>query len=55
MGLVKRNILKQVQNDLKDSDAVFINGARQVGKSTFVESFADYYDSVHYATLMIFQ
>jgi predicted AAA+ superfamily ATPase len=50
VGLVKRNILKQVQNDLKDIDAVFINGARQVGKSTFVESFADHCDSVHYAT-----
>jgi len=39
--LITRSLTKQVIEDLKDIEAVFINGPRQAGKSTFVETIAE--------------
>ena len=47
---IPRNITKLVIEDFKDIDAVFINGPRQVGKSTFVQAFAEHYKKVTYVT-----
>ena len=49
-AFIPRHITKLVIEDLKDIDAVFINGPRQTGKSTFVETFAEHYKKVTYAT-----
>ncbi|MCL2025711.1 MAG: ATP-binding protein [Leptospirales bacterium] len=48
--IIPRHITKLVSEDFKDIDAVFINGSRQVGKSTFVQTFAEYYKKVTYIT-----
>ena len=47
---IPRHITKLVVEDFKDIDAVFINGPRQVGKSTFVQTFAEHYKKVTYIT-----
>ena len=47
---IPRYLTSLVLEDLKDIDAVFINGPRQAGKSTFVEAFADHYKKVTYIT-----
>ena len=43
---IPRHITKPIIEDLRDIDAVFINGPRQAGKSTFVQSFAEHYKNV---------
>jgi len=48
--IIPRHITKLVAEDLKDIDAVFINGPRQAGKSTFVQAFAEHYGKVTYIT-----
>jgi predicted AAA+ superfamily ATPase len=45
---IKRHIAGTVAEDFKDIEAVFINGARQTGKSTFVEDFGSAYKKVWY-------
>ena len=47
---IPRNITNLVIEDFKDIDAVFINGPRQAGKSTFVQTFAEHYKKVTYIT-----
>jgi predicted AAA+ superfamily ATPase len=49
-ALIPRHITNLVLQDLEDIDAVFINGPRQAGKSTFVETFARHYKKVIYST-----
>jgi len=49
-GLIQRNIAKLVVEDFKDIEAVFINGPRQAGKSTFVEAFAENYKKTTHVT-----
>jgi predicted AAA+ superfamily ATPase len=48
--LIERRLGGIVAGDFEDIDAVFINGARQSGKSTFVESFGTRYKKVFYAS-----
>ena len=40
MGGIKRNLASLIAEDFKDIEAVFINGPRQAGKSTFAQDFA---------------
>ncbi|MCL2008244.1 MAG: ATP-binding protein [Treponema sp.] len=49
-SFIKRYIHELIADDLKDIDAVFINGPRQVGKSTLVEAFGEQYKQVTYIT-----
>jgi predicted AAA+ superfamily ATPase len=48
--LVPRGIVEMVARDLEDIDAVFINGGRQTGKSTFAEEFGRRYTRAFYAS-----
>ncbi|MDR1998031.1 MAG: ATP-binding protein [Candidatus Margulisbacteria bacterium] len=48
---IARHLSAVIARDLQDIDAVFINGARQTGKSTFVETFGRRYSPVLYASL----
>ena len=50
MKVIQRHITKLVLEDMEDIDAVFINGQRQAGKSTFVETFASHYKKAPYIT-----
>jgi predicted AAA+ superfamily ATPase len=50
MELIERRVTQVIAEDLKDIDAVFLNGARQAGKSTFAETFGTHYKNVFYAT-----
>jgi predicted AAA+ superfamily ATPase len=47
--IIERHIAGLVAGDFKDIDAVFINGPRQSGKSTFTEAFGSRYKKVFYA------
>ena len=44
--IVDRRLGALVAEDLQDIEAVFINGARQTGKSTFVSSLGERYENV---------
>jgi predicted AAA+ superfamily ATPase len=44
--IVERYLHKQIIQDFKDIEAVFVNGARQTGKSTFVNDFAKHFKNV---------
>jgi predicted AAA+ superfamily ATPase len=48
--VIKRDITEMVLRDFEDIEAVFINGARQSGKSTFVEFFGRSYKKVVYVS-----
>jgi predicted AAA+ superfamily ATPase len=48
--VIERRIAELVARDLEDIDAVFINGGRQTGKSTFAEAFGGQYKKVVYAS-----
>ena len=48
--IIPRHIANSVTLDFEDIDAVFINGPRQAGKSTFTESFAQSYKKTEYIT-----
>ena len=39
-SIIERHVTKLVLEDLDDIEVVFINGPRQAGKSTFVETVA---------------
>jgi predicted AAA+ superfamily ATPase len=43
---IERYLHKLIIEDFKDIEAVFINGARQTGKSTFVSDFAKHFKNV---------
>jgi len=49
-SIIQRHITKLVLEDLDDIEVVFINGPRQAGKSTFVETFTGHYKNVTYIT-----
>lgn len=46
--IIGRDITKLILEDFEDIEAVFINGARQTGKSTFAEAFGKHYKNVVY-------
>lgn len=49
--MLKRHVLKLIQESLKDFPSILINGARQVGKSTLVHSLQEEGIINHYLTL----
>ena len=49
-SIIQRHVTKLVLEDLEDIEVVFINGPRQAGKSTFVETFTGHYKNVNYIT-----
>ncbi|GBR74490.1 putative AAA family ATPase [Candidatus Termititenax aidoneus] len=51
MAKINRILSQTVRQDFQDIDAVFINGGRQTGKSTFVENFGRQYKKVFYLSL----
>ncbi|GHV88581.1 hypothetical protein AGMMS50267_09410 [Spirochaetia bacterium] len=50
MAVIERRITELVARDFEDIEAVFINGGRQTGKSTFAEAFGGEYKKVIYAS-----
>ena len=46
--LIERRLAGLVAGDLQDIEAVFINGGRQTGKTTFVTNFGKQYKNVVY-------
>jgi predicted AAA+ superfamily ATPase len=50
MDIIERRAAGVITEDLQDIEAVFINGPRQAGKSTFAENFGKQYDKVFYAS-----
>jgi len=46
--IIDRRLASLVTGDLRDIEAVFINGGRQTGKSTFVTSLGERYRNVRY-------
>ncbi|MDR2134961.1 MAG: ATP-binding protein [Treponema sp.] len=50
MDAIERRIGGPVAKDFRDIEAVFINGPRQAGKSTFVETFGKNYKKTLYAS-----
>jgi predicted AAA+ superfamily ATPase len=47
--LIERHLAGPLAEDFEDIDAVFLNGPRQSGKSTFAEAFGRRYEKVFYA------
>ncbi|MDR2860321.1 MAG: ATP-binding protein [Elusimicrobiota bacterium] len=45
---VERHISKQILKNFEDIESVFINGARQAGKSTFVKDFSKHFNKHFY-------